>query len=112
MGQEFYTSDYISPDDWTQNDAVSSGSANRCMAGYANATVDGLVYTAAGESNPANLTADYSAIETAMYYNYTDIWTVVPTSFAVYSSNLHGVIINAMGSAEPYQILFNTQWLS
>jgi len=112
MGQEFYTSDYVSPDDWTQNDAVSTGSANLCMAGYSNATVDSLIYTAAGESNPVNLTADYTAIETAMYYNYTDIWTVVPTSFAVYTSNLHGVIINAMGSAEPYQILFNTQWLS
>ena len=112
MGQEFYTSDYISPDDWTQNDAVSTGSANMCMAGYANATMDSLVYTAAGESNPANLTADYTNITALMYYNYTDIWTVVPTSFAVYASNLHGVIINAMGSGEPYQILFNTQWLS
>ncbi|TLZ90559.1 MAG: hypothetical protein E6J98_08475, partial [Methanobacteriota archaeon] len=30
MGQEFYTSDYISPDDWTQNNAISYGSANDC----------------------------------------------------------------------------------
>ena len=40
IGQEFYTSDYISPDDWTQNDAYSLGSANRCMSGYVNGTVD------------------------------------------------------------------------
>jgi len=32
IGQEFYTSDYISPDDWTQNNALSYGSANDCMA--------------------------------------------------------------------------------
>src|SRR5439155_1581976 len=30
IGQEFYTSDYISPDDWTQNNAISYGSANSC----------------------------------------------------------------------------------
>ena len=112
MGQEFYTADYVSPDDWTQNDAVNTGSANLCMAGYNNATVNGLVYTAAGESNPANLTADYGNMTRLMYYNYSEIWAVVPTSFAVYTTNLHGVIINAMGSAEPYQILFNTQWIS
>jgi len=112
MGQEFYTSDYISPDDWTQNDAYSLGSANMCMAGYNNATVDGLVYQAAAESNPTALTADYSTMTQLMYDNYTDIWLVVPTSFAVYASNLHGVIINPMGSAEPYAILLNTQWLS
>jgi ABC-type transport system substrate-binding protein len=112
MGQEFYTSDYISPDDWTQNDAYSLGSANMCMAGYSNATVDSLVYMAAAESNPANLTADYTTMTQLMYNNYTDIWMVVPTSFAVYATNLHGVIINPMGSAEPYAILLNTQWLS
>ena len=112
MGQEFYTSDYVSPDDWTVNDAYSTGSANRCMAGYANQTVDNLTYLAAAESNPVNLTADYSTITSLMYYNYTDIWMVVPTSFAVYASNVHGVIINPMGSAEPYAIQLNTQWLS
>ncbi|HYB79621.1 MAG TPA: ABC transporter substrate-binding protein [Thermoplasmata archaeon] len=112
MGQEFYTSDYVSPDDWTQNDASATGSANMCMAGYNNQTVTNLTYKAAGESNPANLTRDYTTMETLIYYNYSEIWTVVPTSFAVYTTNLHGVIINAMGSAEPYQLLFNTQWLS
>jgi len=55
---------------------------------------------------------DYGNITNAMYYNYTDIWLVVPTAFAVYSTNLHGVISNPMASAEPYAFLFNTQWLS
>jgi peptide/nickel transport system substrate-binding protein len=112
MGQEFYTSDYISPDDWTQNDAYSGGSANLCMSQYSNATVDTLVYQAAADSNPANLTADYTTMTSLMYTNYTDIWLVVPTAFAVYSVSLHGFFENPMASAEPYSLLFNTQWAS
>ncbi len=109
MGQEFYTSDYISPDDWTQNDAYSFGSANMCMSAYANATMDTLVYQAAAESNPTNLTNDYTQMTSMMYNNYTDIWLVVPTSFAVYSTHIQGIIQNPMASAEPYAMLFNTQ---
>jgi len=112
MGQEFYSSDYVSPDDWTQNDAVSSGSANMCMAGYHNASVDQLVYQAAAESNATNLTSDYGRMTSLMYYNYTEIWLVVPTSVSVFATNLHGIVINAMGDAEPSCLLFNTQWLS
>jgi len=110
MGQEFYTSDYVSPDDWTQNDAATTGSANLCMAQYANATVNSDVYAAASTSNATALTQYYTNMTSAMYYNYTDIWLVVPTAFAVYSTGLHGVIQNPMASAEPYAFLFNTQW--
>ena len=119
MGQEFYTSDYISPDDWTQNDFVSTGSANECMAGFNsgasaayNATYDDWVYNAASDSNPADLTAYYSNMTQTLYDNYTEIWLVVPTSFAVFTTNLHGYIFNPMASAEPFAIGFNTQWLS
>ena len=111
MGQEFYTSDYISPDDWTQNDAYSLGSANRCMAGYANGTVDADTYLAAADSNPVDLKAYYTTMTSLMYNNYTEIWLVVPTAFAVYAANLHGFVQNPMASAEPFTIGFNTQWL-
>jgi peptide/nickel transport system substrate-binding protein len=112
MGQEFYTSDYISPDDWTQNNAYTYGSANLCMAGFSNATVDTLVYQAASDPNPANLTADYTTMTQIMYDSYTEIWLVVPGTFNVYTTNLHGIINNPMGSAEPYVLQFNTMWLS
>ena len=112
MGQEFYTSDYISPDDWTQNNAYSGGSANKCMSGFSNATVDTEVYAAASDPNPANLTASYSDMTKIMYDNYSEIWLVVPTAFNVYTTNLHGFINNPMGSAEPYVLQFNTMWLS
>jgi peptide/nickel transport system substrate-binding protein len=112
IGQEFYTSDYISPDDWTQNDAVSSGSANLCMSGYNNATVNTEVYEAASDANATDLTSYYTNMTTLMYDNYSEIWFVVPTSFAVYASDLHGYVQNPMASAEPFAIGFNTQWLS
>ncbi len=112
MGQEFYTSDYISPDDWTQNDAYSLGSANMCMAGFANSTVDADTFAAASSNLPANLTAYYTNMTNIMYGNYSEIWLVVPTSFAVYSSNLRGFVQNPMASAEPFAIGFNTQWLA
>jgi peptide/nickel transport system substrate-binding protein len=112
IGQEFYTSDYISPDDWTQNDALSTGSANLCMAGYANATVDNDTYAAASDASPTDLTGYYTNMTNLLYNNYSEIWLVVPTSFAVYSSNLHGFVQNPMASAEPFAIGFNTQWLS
>ena len=110
IGQEFYTSDYISPDDWTQNDAISYGSANQCMSGYANATVDGLVLAAAGEHNPAQLKADYTQITSAMYYNYTDAWLAVPTAFSVHNSHLNGIISNPMGSGLPFVMFYNTEY--
>jgi peptide/nickel transport system substrate-binding protein len=109
IGQEFYTSDYIAPDDWTQNDAISYGSANTCMAGYNNATMDNLVIDAAGEHNAANLTADYTTMTSMMYDNYTVAWLVVPTQFQVYNNGLHGIVSNPMGSALPFTMFFNTE---
>ncbi len=109
IGQEFYTSDYISPDDWTQNDAISYGSANVCMAGYDNSTVDNLTIEGAGASGNANLTSIYSSITSAMYYNYTDAWLVVPTSYQVYNNQISGIVSNPMGSALPYVMLYNTE---
>ncbi len=107
IGQEFYTSDYIAPDDWTQNNAISWGSANACMSGYANATMDNLVLDAAG--NPANATADYTQMTSMMYYNYTNAWLVVPQQYQIYNPLLQGVVSNPMGSALPFTMMFNTE---
>lgn len=109
IGQEFYTSDYISPDDWTQNDAISYGSANECMSGYNNATVNSLVIAAAGEHSTAQLKADYANLTAAMYYNYTDVWLAVPTAFAVYNSHLGGIVSNPMGSGLPFVMFYNSE---
>jgi peptide/nickel transport system substrate-binding protein len=111
IGQEFYTSDYISPDDWTMNDALSTGSANQCMSRYSNATMDQLVYQAAGESNPANLTQDYATMTRMMYDNYTNAWFVSPVDFLVTNTNLKGIVLNPMGSAAPPAMSFNTEYV-
>jgi peptide/nickel transport system substrate-binding protein len=112
IGQEFYTSDYVSPDDWTQNDAQAAGSANVCMSQYNNVNVTLDTYAAASTANATLLTQLYSNMTAAMYYNYTDVWLVVPTAFAVYSTHVHGIVQNPMASAEPFQFMFNTQWAS
>jgi peptide/nickel transport system substrate-binding protein len=112
MGQEFYTSDYISPDDWTQNVAISYGSANQCMSGYANGTVDSLVIKAAGEHNFAAAESEYSQMTQLMYNNYTDAWLVVPTALSVSNTHLQGDINNPMGSALPFTMMYNTDFAS
>ena len=91
---------------------MHSGSANKCMSGYNNTTVNADVYLAASSQNTTNLTAYYGTMTQLMYDNYTDIWLVVPAAFSVTSAHLHGIVSNPMGSAEPYALLFNTQWAS
>jgi ABC-type transport system substrate-binding protein len=82
------------------------------MAGYNNVTVTQDTYLAASDSNPTDLTGYYTNMTQLMYDNYSEVWLVVPTSFAVYASDLHGYVQNPMASAEPFAIGFNTQWLS
>ncbi|MCI4366525.1 MAG: ABC transporter substrate-binding protein, partial [Thermoplasmata archaeon] len=84
IGMEFYTADYIAPD------------------------TD--VTTAAGTTDPATATSLYVNMTALMYENYTDAWLVVPTQYAVSSSQVHGIIVNAMGSAEPVCLTVNTQY--
>ncbi len=108
IGQEFYTSDYISPDDWTQNNAISYGSANDCMAGYVNTTMDNLVIGSAGESNLAKLTQNYTEMTQLMYDNYTVAWLVVPQQFQIVNTQMKGFVTNPMGAALPFVVTQNT----
>src|SRR3989475_7292800 len=108
IGQEFYTSDYISPDDWTQNNAISYGSANSCMAGYNDPNVDTLVLDAATQTDPNVAKAEYAQITKAMYDNATVAWLVVPTQFQVVNSHLQGFVANPMGAALPFVVVQNT----
>lgn len=108
IGQEFYTSDYISPDDWTQNNALSYGSANWCMSAYNNATMDSLVIDAATNTSASAVASDYSQITRLMYDNYTNAWLVVPTQFQVVNSHLAGFVSNPMGAALPFVVVQNT----
>jgi len=110
MGQEFYTSDYIAPDDWTQNNAISDGSANDCMSRFSDPNMDAWVLEAAGESNPTVLRQLYSNMTRMMYDNYTNVWLLSPNQFSVSSPLLLGVVPNPMGSALPFTMSFNTEY--
>ena len=111
IGQDVYVSDYLAPDDWTRNDALTNGSANHCMSEYSNSTVDRFVLGAASSPSAATVTSDYSGMTGLMYHNVSDVWFLAPTEFAVYSVWLRGVVHNPMASGEPAATLFNTQWV-
>jgi len=117
IGQDFYASDYISPDDWTQEDFLSYGSANQCQSGFNsyaesnyNASLDGLVLTAAGTplANVSQLNQYYSEMTSIQYWNYTNAWFAVPTLYAVYNSALTGYFQTPMGSTELSTMGWNT----
>jgi peptide/nickel transport system substrate-binding protein len=111
IGMEFYSSDWIAPDDWTLNNVWTYGSANECMGGYSNATMDNLALAAAGEHNPTQFQADYALMTQTMYDNYTDIWFNVPTLFAVYNSHVQGLFPNPIGSCLPaWNLECNTEY--
>jgi peptide/nickel transport system substrate-binding protein len=122
IGQDFYSSDYISPDDWTQNDALSFGSANICNSGFGwyvdhpnNLTagypgLDQSILNATGQSNPTVLAQDYANLTEFFYYNYTNAWFVTPTLFTVSNPAVHGFLPyqTPMGSTELNTMQWNT----
>ena len=108
IGQEFYTSDYISPDDWTQNNAISYGSANDCMAAYNDPAMDSLVLDAATQTDASTARTEYANMTRLMYDNATVAWLVVPTQFQVVNTHLQGFVSNPMGAAIPFVVTQNT----
>jgi peptide/nickel transport system substrate-binding protein len=111
IGVDYYTGDYVGPDDPTELNAWSQGGYNICMAEFANATVDQWFYEAAEATSVAAAAPYYADITNYMYYNYTDAWLVVPTSFQVYNVDVGGIIENPMGSGIGFQLIYNTDYL-
>lgn len=111
IGLDYYTGDYVGPDDPTELNAWSEGGYNLCMAEFSNATVDNWFYHAAESTSVAAAAGYYGNITRFMYYNYTDAWLVIPTSFQVYSVQLQGIVQNPMGSGIGFQLIYNTDYL-
>jgi peptide/nickel transport system substrate-binding protein len=112
IGEDYYTADYVSPDDATQALATGFAGFNVCQSEYNNATVNNLVVTAAGERNSTAASADYAQMTQIMYDNYSNAWLFVPTAFAVYNSQLQGLYTNPMGAGLPYVMEENTEYAS
>jgi peptide/nickel transport system substrate-binding protein len=112
IGEDYYTADYVAPDDPAQLNALGGPGVvnyNICMSEYYNPTVNSLVYSAYGETNPTAAAADYWQMTEIMYQNYTNAWLYVPTAFAVYNNQLHGIYSNPMGSGLPFVLEMNTE---
>ena len=109
-GIDYYTADYVAPDDATQANALSYGGFNVCMSEYDNATMDNLVLSAAGQSNTSIASGEYAQMTQMMYDNYTNVWLVIPTQFAVYSTLLQGLVTNAEGAVNPFQFEYNENY--
>jgi peptide/nickel transport system substrate-binding protein len=107
IGMDYYTADYVAPDDATQLNAATGGFYNGCMSEFSNATMDSWVYTAAATLNPSVAAQLYANMTNFMYWNYTNAWLVVPTAFSVTSNHLTGVVPNPMGSAIPFEMQYN-----
>ena len=112
IGVDYYTGDYVGPDDPTELNAWSAGGYNLCMSEFANATVDHWFYEAAESLNVSAAAGYYGDITNFMYYNYTDAWLVIPTSFQVYDVDVQGIVANPMGSGIGFQLIYNTDYLT
>jgi peptide/nickel transport system substrate-binding protein len=108
IGLDYYSADYVGPDDPTELNAWSEGGYNLCMSEFASPQVDSWFFQAEESSSPAAAAQYYGDITNYMYYNYTDAWLVIPTLFQVYNVHVSGIIPNAMGSSIPVAFEYNT----
>lgn len=111
IGINYYTGDYVGPDDPTELNAWSQGGYNYCMAEFSSPQVDHWFFQAAESTTVAAAAGYYGDITNYMYYNYTNAWLVIPTSFQVYNVQLQGLVSNPMGSGIGFQLIYNTDSL-
>ena len=115
IGLDYYTADYVSPDDASQLNALGGPGVvnyNVCMSEYFNQTVNNLVYSALAQTSPTVASQQYWQMSEIMYQNYTNAWLYVPTAFAVYNTQLNGIYSNPMGSGLPFTMEMNTEYAS
>lgn len=134
IGIDFYTADYLAPDDYTWEIAAVGGSPSQLTTygglGYDSNTgltnisssnfgsmsdalnqINNQVYNATIETNAATRAADYQNLTALCYNNYFFDWLFVPWVFTIYRTGLHGVILNPMGSAYPnFVMYYNTEY--
>jgi peptide/nickel transport system substrate-binding protein len=111
IGLDYYTGDYVGPDDPTELNAWSEGGYNLCMSEFDNSTVDNWFYEGAESTNVSAAAGYYGNITSFMYNNYTDAWLPIPTSFQVYNVDVQGIVANPMGSGIGFQLVYNTDYL-
>ncbi len=125
IGIDFYTADYIAPDDYTWEIAATYGSPSQITT-YGgldlNATnfgsmndsltqINNLIYDATINTSASGRLSDYSQMTQLAYNNYYWGWLVVPHVFSIYRTGMHGMVFNPMGSAYPNFVMsYNTEY--
>jgi len=112
IGLDYYTGDYVGPDDPTELNAWGLGGYNLCMSEFNSPAVNQWFYQAAEAPTVAAAAQYYGDITNYMYYNYTNAWLVIPTSFQVYNVDVQGILANPMGSGIGFQLVYNSDYLT
>jgi peptide/nickel transport system substrate-binding protein len=108
IGLDYYSADYVGPDDPTELNAWNEGGYNLCMAEFNSTQVNNWFFDAEASPTAAAASVYYGEITDYMYYNYTDAWLLIPTVFSVSNVHVQGIVPNAMGSAIPVAFEYNT----
>ena len=105
FGISYYSEDYTAAIDYVSA-FITSGQVG--FSGFSNTTVTGWEVSAASALNEATVVQNFQEITRAMYYDYTNIWLVVPYFMAAHRNNVAGMIPNPAGSGMGYFMFYNT----
>ncbi|HYB84899.1 MAG TPA: ABC transporter substrate-binding protein [archaeon] len=98
MGLTHWSADYMSPDDYTVPIASASGFLMQYLSSYNNTKLNGLVFGASIENDPAKRNQMYSQIAQIMYNDYVNIWLYQRQGYAVYREGVQGIVFNPLGA--------------
>ena len=105
FGISYYSEDYTAAIDYVSAITTTSEVG---FSGFSNQTVIGWTISAASALNEGTVIQNFQQITRAMYYDYTDIWLVVPYFMTANRSNVVGMIPNPAGSGMGYFMFYNT----
>jgi len=105
FGISYYSEDYTAAIDYVTA-LTTTGQVG--FSGFMNSTVSGWTVTAASALDEGTIIQNYQQITRAMYYDYTNVWLVVPYFMAANRSNVVGMIPNPAGSGMGYFMFYNT----
>jgi peptide/nickel transport system substrate-binding protein len=105
FGISYYSEDYTAAIDYV---TALTTTGQLGFSGYMNQTVMGWTVAAASALDEGTVTQNFQKITQTMYYDYTDVWLVVPYFMAANRSNVAGMIPNPAGSGMGYFMFYNT----
>jgi peptide/nickel transport system substrate-binding protein len=105
FGISYYSEDYTAAIDYVSA-FTTSGQVG--FSGFTNQTVTNWEVSAASALSEGTVIQNFQQITRAMYYDYTDVWLVVPYFMAANRSNVVGMIPNPAGSGMGYFMFYNT----